>query len=375
MPFLRPADSFETGASGQPDRPGHVLGALDLGTNNCRLLVARTSHTGFRIVDSFSRIVRLGEGLELSGRLSDVAIERTLEALKICARKIALRRVSHWRWVATEACRQASNGGEFLYRVKREVGLDLEVITGEQEARYALTGCQSLLDYEHDYALIFDVGGGSTELMWLRLGRNREPSLLAWTSVPCGVVSLSERYGGDRVSETVYQAMIDDALGLLRPFEAAHGIFERAVQGNVLMLGTSGTVTTVASVARKLNRYDRDKIDGCWLNPDQIRQTARLLASWSLAERQAHPCIGAGRADLVVAGCAIVEAIHRIWPATRIRVADRGVREGILHELRRTANVTPPKTPCSTTSTSTTSTSTTSTSITPTSITPTRRNA
>ena len=164
MPFLPPSDCIETGASGQPDRPGHVLGALDLGTNNCRLLVARPSRTGFRIVDSFSRIVRLGEGLELSGRLSDVAIERTLEALKICARKIALRRVSHWRWVATEACRQASNGGEFLHRVKREVGLELEVITCEQEARYALTGCQSLLDWAKKPSLITGPSGASLRI-------------------------------------------------------------------------------------------------------------------------------------------------------------------------------------------------------------------
>jgi exopolyphosphatase/guanosine-5'-triphosphate,3'-diphosphate pyrophosphatase len=344
-----------TGAPRQSDRQervsGHILGALDLGTNNCRLLVARPSRTGFSIVDSFSRIVRLGEGLEHSGRLSDAAIERTLAALKVCARKIAARRVNHWRWVATEACRQAANGGEFLQRVKREVGLDLEVITGEQEAKYAMTGCQSLLDYEHGHALIFDVGGGSTELMWLWLERNREPSLLAWMSVPCGVVTLSERFGGDRVTETVYQSMIDDASARLRPFEAAHGIFDRAAQGHVQMLGTSGTVTTVASVALKLTRYDRDKIDGCWLNPEQIRQTARLLASWSLAERQAHPCIGVGRADLVVAGCAIVEAIHQIWPAPRIRVADRGVREGILHELRQNANAALPKPPCAITPT------------------------
>lgn len=318
-------------------RQGHVFGALDLGTNNCRLLIARPAPMGYRIIDSFSRIVRLGEGLAQSGRLSPAAIERTLAALKICADKISQRRVSRWRWVATEACRQASNGPEFLERVKRETGLALDVISAEQEARYALTGCESLLDYEHDHALMFDVGGGSTELMWLKLASNREPKLLAWTSLPCGVVTLSERFGAES-TDASYQAMVEEARQLLRPFEAKHGIAGAAAQGKVLMLGTSGTVTTVAGVMLDLARYDRDIVDGCWISPEDIHVTARKLASWSLAERKAHPCIGEGRADLVVAGCAIVEAIYLTWPAPRIRVADRGVREGILQELMRASD-------------------------------------
>jgi exopolyphosphatase/guanosine-5'-triphosphate,3'-diphosphate pyrophosphatase len=316
----------------------HVFAAVDLGTNNCRLLIVRPTQSGFRVVDSFSRLSRLGEGVQQTGVLSAAAVERTVDALKICAAKIEARHVTRSRWVATEACRRAANADEFLARVHAEVGVVLEIISADDEARYALIGCAPLLDYEHDHALIFDVGGGSTELMWLKLERSRKPVLIALTSLPLGVVILAERWGGESLPEAVYESMVAEVGDRLKPFEAAHAIRAKAVNGQVLLLGTSGTVTTIASVLMNLPRYDRARVDGQWIDPFAVRPLARELASWPLEKRRAHPCIGVGRADLVVAGCAVVEAIHRLWPAPRLRVADRGVREGLLVEMMRAAD-------------------------------------
>lgn len=310
---------------------GEVLAALDLGTNNCRLLVARPHGDSFRVIDAFSRIVRLGQGLSGSGRLDDDAIRRTLDALAVCVAKMRRRRVTRFRAVATEACRQAGNGGAFLDRVVAETGLSLEVISAEEEAALALAGCRPLLDPNIPGALVFDIGGGSTEIAWQRT----EPDgpRLAALSMPIGVVTLAERYGGDRIEPDGYEAMIDEVGDRLRGFEEAHGIAAAAAAGTVQMIGTSGTVTTLAGVHLSLPRYDRERVDGTFLKVGETLAIGRRLAGMGFAERAAHPCIGRDRADLVVAGCAILEAICRLWPVPRLRVADRGVREGILFGL------------------------------------------
>lgn len=323
-----------------------TYGALDLGTNNCRLLVARPSRRGFRVIDAFSRIIRLGEGVTQSRRLSEAAIRRTIEALKICSDKMRRRGVRRSRIIATEACRIAENRDEFVERVYSETGLNLEIVSRETEARLAVSGCASLLDTSCSRALVFDIGGGSSELIWVDLS-NRAPSwprsladrlnvqncISAWTSLPMGVVTLSERYGGREVSAPAFEAMVADVMRLLSDFEARHLLRAQMANGGVHMLGTSGTVTTIAGIHLGLPMYDRNRVDGCWLTSDNVRAVSRSLIAMSYCERVAQPCIGPDRADLVLAGCAILEALLRMWPCERLRVADRGLREGILATL------------------------------------------
>jgi exopolyphosphatase/guanosine-5'-triphosphate,3'-diphosphate pyrophosphatase len=318
------------------DRGGPTYAALDLGTNNCRLLVARPAGDGFRVVDAFSRIVRLGEGISASGRLSDAAIDRSLEALEICRNKMRNRGVTRARLIATEACRAAENGAEFRARVTEKLGLALEVIDRETEATLAATSCTPLIDPDAEGVVLFDIGGGSSELVRLDRSPRCErgpplPRIRGWISLPHGVVTLAERHGGHNVTRDVYEAMVAEVAELIAPFAREHG---DSLQG-VHMLGTSGTVTTIAGVHLDLKRYDRNRIDGCWLEAGEIDSVLERLVAMSYEERVASPCIGADRADLVLAGCAILEAIRRAFPCPRLRVADRGLREGMLVQMMR----------------------------------------
>ena len=332
-----------------PDGRGPVYGALDLGTNNCRLLLARPSRRGFRVVDAFSRIIRLGEGISQSGRLSEPAMIRTIDALRVCAQKLERAGTHRARLVATEACRSAANSPEFLARVKSEVGLQIEVLTPEEEAVLAVAGCATLIDTSADYALVFDIGGGSSELVWIDLRRisgsgphaasriiecvRRGNGQSVWTSLPVGVVTLAERFGGCVVTPEIFEAMVTYVAGLIAPFEDRHQ-FRRRISGSAVhFLGTSGTVTTVAGIQLGLPRYERSKVDGCWMKVSDVNRVTYDLLGRSYEQRVAEPCIGQDRADLVLAGCAILEAIIRAWPCERLRVADRGLREGILSSL------------------------------------------
>jgi len=323
-----------------------VYAALDLGTNNCRLLVAKPSRRGFVVIDAFSRIIRLGEGVQGSGKLSKDAMDRTINALRVCADKMRRRGVTRSRLIATEACRIAVNSAEFMDRVHDEAGLKLEVVGRETEAKLAVSGCASLLDRNCDWALVFDIGGGSSELIWLDLKRLGEQSqrsvhdragvqncIAAWTSLPIGVVTLAERHGGRDVTEDSYEAMVEDVMVALRGFESQHRFGERIAEGSAHFLGTSGTVTTISGIHLKLPFYERSRVDGCWLSERNVRNVSGDLLAMSYEERVAQPCIGQERADLVLAGCAILEALLRTWPTQRLRVADRGLREGILTTL------------------------------------------
>jgi exopolyphosphatase/guanosine-5'-triphosphate,3'-diphosphate pyrophosphatase len=333
------------GEAGLRDAPPSY-GALDLGTNNCRLLVARPSRRGLQVVDAFSRIIRLGEGVGSTGRLSEPAMVRTVDALKVCSAKLDRARVARSRLVATEACRIAENGMEFLERVRDQVGLDIELLTPEAEARLAVAGCAALLDGRSDLALVFDIGGGSSELIWLDLSRRRTPwrrtiadrleaqsCIAAWTSLPVGVVTLAERFGGRHVTREMFEGMVEHVLELLRPFESRYGFRDRIAARPAHLLGTSGTVTTVAGIHLGLKRYERSRVDGCWMRTAEARGVTERLLSYTYEERMAEPCIGRDRADLVLAGCAVLEAILRLWPCETLRVADRGLREGILASL------------------------------------------
>ena len=318
---------------GQRDATPEVYAAVDLGTNNCRLLIARPAPDGFRVVDGYSRIVRLGEGMIEAGCLSEAAMARAVEALRVCAAKIGRRNVTRSRCIATEACRRATNCGPFLDRIESETGLQLDIISSREEAELTLAGCLPLLEPDKPYALLFDVGGGSAELVWMRQRRPDPPEILDCVSLPCGVVTLTERLGVREFTPAQYATAVAEVSAMLQALEDAHDIRRHIADGSVQMLGTAGTVTTIAGVWLGLERYDRSRVDGTFLSLDAVHEVSGRLVGASCAERAAHPCIGAARADLVVAGCAVLEAICRMWPAARLCVADRGVREGILLEL------------------------------------------
>ncbi|KLN60251.1 exopolyphosphatase [Kiloniella spongiae] len=332
----------------------NVYAAIDLGTNNCRLLVARSSRKNFRVLDTFSRIVRLGEGLSQTGNLSEEAMRRTLSALKICTSKLKRRGVTKLRCVATEACRRAANGDDFIKRVKKETGLDLEIIDNSEEASLAIMGCAPLLDPDLPEALIFDIGGGSTEVSWIRQDSKESssdttpetasksgmpkpivpnPIMEDWYSVSKGVVTLAEKYGGRDISSETYEQMVQEIYDDFLIFEQKHGFAQRVRDGKLQLLGTSGTVTTLVGVYKKLPRYDRNRVDGTLINCDTAIGLCHKIAGMTYAQRVANPCIGSQRADLVVAGCAIFEALAKLWPVAQLRVADRGLREGILYKL------------------------------------------
>ncbi len=318
-----------------------LFGALDLGTNNCRLLIATPTAEGFRAVDAFSRIVRLGEGLAANGSLTPEAMDRAVDALSVCAAKLRRRRVTQLRCVATQACRGAANGADFVGRVAAETGIALEVISPHEEARLAVMGCLALIDREADAALVVDIGGGSTELSWVDVAALRRmngsrwsrPPIVAWASAPIGVVSLAERFPepADRVQ------WYDDMLAYVRPRvprpEGALALAPRFHDGRAHLVGASGAVTSLAGVHLGLPRYERSKVDGLWVTAGEALAASRVLQSMDQKARAAQPCIGPERADLVVAGCAILEAIIQVWPTDRLRVADRGLREGMLMTL------------------------------------------
>jgi exopolyphosphatase/guanosine-5'-triphosphate,3'-diphosphate pyrophosphatase len=327
-----------------------IYAAIDLGTNNCRLLVARVLDRGFVVIDSFSRTVCLGEGVRTNGVLSQEAMARTLDALGVCAEKIRRHRVTATRAIATEACRVASNGAAFVDLVRAETGLDFEVITAEEEARLAARGCMPLLDDAADQALVFDIGGGSTELVWVerpaprkasqdgnRHRRRQRPRITAWASIPDGVVTLAERHGlgghSGVVPPDVYQTMIEEVKSHLLGNESLAGTLPFTPRDGLHMLGTSGTVTTLAGLHLGLMRYDRSRVDGSWIAVPQMRALCQRLSGLDQTERAATPCIGHDRADLILAGCAIFEAIAELWPCERLRIADRGLREGMLLAL------------------------------------------
>ncbi|MFZ5791801.1 MAG: Ppx/GppA phosphatase family protein [Pseudomonadota bacterium] len=334
---LRDGPVFAPGRRLGVDEDGEVYAAIDLGTNNCRLLVARSRGRSFRVIDAFSRIVRLGEGLAASGSLSPAAMDRAIEALKICADKMRRRSVTCARSVATEACRRALNGAHFLDRAESEAGIRLEVITPDQEAELAFRGCAPLLARAPRHAILFDIGGGSTEVGWVAIGPGRSIELLAFRSLPLGVVTLAERHGTNSYCASAYEAMVEEVALALEPLEAECRIRAEVAQGRVQMLGSSGTVTTLAGIEMRLARYDRSRVDGSYLDFASIGAISRRLAAMDCDARARQPCIGRERADLVVAGCAILEAICQLWPVGRLRVADRGLREGILFGLMATS--------------------------------------
>ncbi len=329
---------------GLAQRSPRAFAALDLGTNNCRLLIANSAGRGFRIIDSYSRIVRLGEGLSAAGVLGEAAMDRAHAALAVCAARIRKQRVWRVKAVATQACRIAANGPAFIEEVERRTGLGLEIITPREEAQLSVVGCRNLLDSAARAALVLDVGGGSTELSWVDLSaadgaadRGRElgaTPVAAWLSIPIGVVTLAERFpepagGGERW----FRSMVEAVKGAIASFAGADRFRAAFAAGQAHLVGTSGAITSLAGLHLDLPRYSRERVDGLWMTRQECRAAADRLAGLSPAQRAVQPCIGPDRADLVLAGAAILEAVQELWPCERVRVADRGLREGLLLRL------------------------------------------
>lgn len=315
-----------------------TFAAIDLGTNNCRLLIARETSDGFRVIDSYSKVVRLGQGLAHSGELAQDSMDAAVEALKVCARKMKSKHVKRWRCVATEACRRAGNGAEFLQRAKDEAGIALEVISPRVEARLAVMGCLKLVDPTKDVALVIDIGGGSTELSWVDVRKLREdknprihrPPISAWASLPLGVVTLSDNVPEHDDREAWYADMKTAVRNAIKE-QGCDTRFVRAFEeGRGHLIGTSGTITSLAGIHLKLPYYQRAKVDGLWLRSRDAVAVARDMASRSPEDRAKEPCIGEDRARMLVAGCAIIDVVCEMWPSKMIRVADRGLREGML---------------------------------------------
>lgn len=312
-----------------------TFAAIDLGTTNCRLLVATPTPAGFAVRETFSRITRLGEGLISTGNLSERAIKRTISALKLCAKKLEKYRLAGTRFVATEACRRAKNGVEFINRVKKEAGIDLEIISFEEECRLGVAGCVPLINRKIRHALVFDIGGGSTEVSWAKIDDSNTVCLEGALSFPLGVITVSEGFTGKGLSSAAYRAVVGKVISYLQPFEDKFGISNVIAQGDVQMIAMSGTVTTIGAFHLGLPEYNRAVVDGLALSYDDLAKAKRKLEKLPFAEKEAHPCIGPQRADLTLPGCAILQGICEMWPIGEVTIADRGLREGVLLDLIR----------------------------------------
>ena len=324
-----------------------LYAALDLGTNNCRLLIAKpvfqqvNQHKTLKVMDSYSRIVRLGEGLAEGGELAEDAMDRTLKALESCQKKLERYHISKKRFVATEACRRATNSAAFMQKIESELGLSIDIISNEEEARLAFLGCSSLLIKETRWALAFDIGGGSTEFMWVKIDpdmpvdSHRRHLIQDWLSLPYGVMNMSEQFGGAAYTEMYFEEIVEKICAMMRPLDEANQISAKIWREGVQLLSTSGTVTTLAAIHLDLPKYDRAKVDGLKLSISDIRAATKKLMAMSPSQRAMHPCIGSARTDFILSGCAIFEAIVRTFPIDKITIADRGVREGIIVSLMR----------------------------------------
>ena len=315
-----------------------VFSSIDLGTTNCRLLVATPTPTGFAVKETFSRITRLGEGLVSDGILSERAIKRTIFALKLCAKRLEKYKTVRTRFVATEACRRAKNGPDFIARVKKETGLNLEIISFEEECRLGVAGCVPLINRNIRHALVFDIGGGSTEVSLAKIDEKNQAVIEGVLSFPLGVITVSEAFTGKGLSSAAYRAVVKKVLSYLQPFEKHYGILKIIEQGDIQMIAMSGTVTTIGAFHLGLPVYNRAVVDGLALSYEDLARAKRKLEKLPYAQKEAHPCIGPQRADLSLPGCAILQGICEMWPIGEVTIADRGLREGIVLDLIRKEN-------------------------------------
>ena len=342
--------AIESPASARPD-PDVLYAALDLGTNSCRMLIAQPKGSGFHVVDSFSKSVQLGAGLERTGRLSRASMSCTVQALRICQQKLKRNKVKRMRLIATEACRRAKNSRDFIRQVKRETGLTLDLIQPEEEARLAVISCAPLVSTKTEQLLVVDIGGGSTELVWIDIssvpGRDRPAAIMRlhngfhptesplpaakvvdWISVPLGVATLRDQFHdveNDAARFALMSWFFEENLADFAPYK------DEQTREGFQIVGTSGTVTTVAASHLGLKRYDRTEVDGLRMTSDQIDKVIRGYLELGPQGRHRDPRIGNDRQALIMSGSAILQALLRCWPTDRLSVADRGLREGLLY--------------------------------------------
>ena len=332
-----------------------IIAAIDLGTNSCRLLVARVNVAGIRtnyfrsrpkpvawkVIDSFAKVVRLGEGMYSHDELSHDAIERTMEALSICRKKLDKYNMHSMRAVATEACRRATNKEVLVNRAREELGLNLEVICAEEEARLALKGCSAILDSRIPYGIVFDIGGGSTEVILVRLKRENKRSpgyavpfdVIDSISIPYGVVTTTEAVDLADNQEYVHKMLHEKITDMLSEFVSKNKIIELIKNNEIQVAGSSGTVTTLAAYHLGLAQYERRLVDGMTISYEDLHIVIEKIFAMDKQGSLEESTVGFGRADYVLTGSVILKALCEVIPAKTMRIADRGVREGILIDL------------------------------------------
>lgn len=325
--------------SPKQDLTGQNFAAIDLGTNSCRLVIATPTPSSFRIVETFSKVTRLGEGIINDNELSRPAIRRTVSALKVCAGVLEeYAPIYRSRFVATAACRRAKNCAEFISAVEKETGLKIEIISSQEEARLAVVGCIPLLSRNIKRALIFDIGGGSTEISLARVTNSGKTFIEGYVSLPYGVVTVSEAFPGNEMTDLAYDTIIERTQDILKDFEEKFHIMEAIRRQEIQVIGTSGTVTVLGAVHLNLSRYNRSAVDGLSISKNDMERTIFKIKRMGAEGRGKHPCIGSQKSDLTMAGCAIIESLLKFWPISEITVADRGIREGILLDLIHSGN-------------------------------------
>ena len=303
------------------------------------MVIATPTPSSFRIVETFSRITRLGEGIIKDNELSRPAIKRTIGALKVCAGVLAeYAPIYKGRYVATAACRRAVNCKEFIDAVKRETGLNIEIISSKEESRLAVVGCIPLLNRNIKRALVFDIGGGSSEISLARVTNSGKTFIEGFVSLPYGVVTVSEAFPAQEMTDLAYNTIIERTHKILSEFEEKYQISEAIRNQEIQIIGTSGTVTVLGAVHLNLPRYNRSAVDGLSISRQDIERAINKIKRMGDEGRRKHACIGAQKADLTIAGCAIIEALCSFWPIAEITVADRGIREGILLDLMHSQN-------------------------------------
>ena len=318
----------------EPDIYSRNYAAIDLGTNSCRLVIASPTPSSFRIVETFSKVTRLGEGIINDNELSRPAIRRTVSALKVCAGVLEeYAPIYRSRFVATAACRRAKNCPDFIAAVKKETGLNIEIISSQEEARLAVVGCIPLLNRNIKRALIFDIGGGSTEISLARVTNSGKTYIEGYVSLPYGVVTVSEAFPGSDMTDLAYDTIIERTQDILKDFEDQFHVMEAIRNQEIQIIGTSGTVTVLGAVHLNLSRYNRSAVDGLSISKNDLQKTISKIKRMGAEGRSKHPCIGSQKSDLTMAGCAIIESLLHFWPISEVTVADRGIREGILLDL------------------------------------------
>jgi exopolyphosphatase/guanosine-5'-triphosphate,3'-diphosphate pyrophosphatase len=301
---------------------------IDLGTNTFRLLIAEIRRGRIQTIYSENRITRLGEGF--SGKIiCPAAIERAIAALSSFQRTLTQHFVAHLSVVGTSAIRDAVNQKSFLLSVRELVGFDVEVLSGEEEARLTFLGANQILQNREGPMLMVDIGGGSTELI---VAEGEVPHFM--TSLPLGVVHLTEKYLRHdpplleecHAMQSEIARIISDAVP---SFPSGKGLFA----------GTAGTLTTLAAIAQKMARYDVERINRYILLKEMIEEILKMILKTPIKDRLKIIGLEPGREEIIVAGTFILLAIMEVCHYDLVTVSDYGLREGVLVDRGRINNL------------------------------------